>query len=254
MGRGRVQLKRIENKINRQVTFSKRRAGLLKKANEISVLCDAEVALIVFSHKGKLFEYSTDSCMEKILERYERYNYAERQLVAPDADINGNWTMEFYRLKAKIELLEKNLRHYLGEDLDSMSLKELQNLEQQLDTSLKHIRSRKNQLMSESINELQRKEKAIQEQNSMLAKQIKEREKILKAQHDHWEQQSHGHNFQPPVAPPPPPPHHPFMFPHEASLFLNMGGMYQEDPSELRRNDLDLTLEPIFNCNLGCFT
>lgn len=61
MGRGRVELRRIENKINRQVTFSKRRAGLLKKAHEISVLCDAEVALIVFSHKGKLFEYSTDS-------------------------------------------------------------------------------------------------------------------------------------------------------------------------------------------------
>ncbi|KAE8720480.1 hypothetical protein F3Y22_tig00019423pilonHSYRG00057 [Hibiscus syriacus] len=61
MGRGRVQLKRIENKINRQVTFSKRRSGLLKKAHEISVLCDAEVALIVFSTKGKLFEYSSGS-------------------------------------------------------------------------------------------------------------------------------------------------------------------------------------------------
>lgn len=61
MGRGRVQLRRIENKISRQVTFSKRRSGLLKKAHEISVLCDAEVALIVFSTKGKLFEYSTDS-------------------------------------------------------------------------------------------------------------------------------------------------------------------------------------------------
>lgn len=61
MGRGRVQLKRIENKINRQVTFSKRRSGLLKKAHEISVLCDAEVAVIVFSTKGKLYEYSTDS-------------------------------------------------------------------------------------------------------------------------------------------------------------------------------------------------
>jgi MADS-box transcription factor, plant len=61
MGRGRVVLKRIENKINRQVTFSKRRSGLLKKAHEISVLCDAEVALIVFSNKGKLYEYATDS-------------------------------------------------------------------------------------------------------------------------------------------------------------------------------------------------
>ncbi|RZR88785.1 hypothetical protein BHM03_00016436 [Ensete ventricosum] len=61
MGRGRVQLKRIENKINRQVTFSKRRSGLLKKAHEISVLCDAEVALIIFSTKGRLYEYSTDA-------------------------------------------------------------------------------------------------------------------------------------------------------------------------------------------------
>ena len=59
MGRGKVQLKRIENKINRQVTFSKRRNGLLKKAHEISVLCDAEVALIVFSTKGRLYEYSS---------------------------------------------------------------------------------------------------------------------------------------------------------------------------------------------------
>ncbi|RVW91159.1 Agamous-like MADS-box protein AGL3 [Vitis vinifera] len=57
MGRGRVELKRIENKINRQVTFAKRRNGLLKKAYELSVLCDAEVALIVFSSRGKLYEF-----------------------------------------------------------------------------------------------------------------------------------------------------------------------------------------------------
>jgi len=59
MGRGRVVLERIENKINRQVTFSKRRSGLLKKAFELSVLCDAEVALIIFSSRGKLFQYSS---------------------------------------------------------------------------------------------------------------------------------------------------------------------------------------------------
>lgn len=59
MGRGRVELKRIENKINRQVTFSKRRNGLLKKAYELSVLCDAEIALIVFSSRGKLYEFGS---------------------------------------------------------------------------------------------------------------------------------------------------------------------------------------------------
>lgn len=59
MGRGRVELKRIENKINRQVTFSKRRNGLLKKAYELSVLCEAEVALIIFSSRGKLYEFGS---------------------------------------------------------------------------------------------------------------------------------------------------------------------------------------------------
>ncbi|KAF3338103.1 MADS box transcription factor [Carex littledalei] len=80
MGRGRVQLRRIENKINRQVTFSKRRGGLLKKANEISVLCDADVAVIIFSTKGKLYEYSTDHSMDKILDRYECCAIAEKAL------------------------------------------------------------------------------------------------------------------------------------------------------------------------------
>lgn len=61
MGRGRVELKRIENKINRQVTFAKRRNGLLKKAYELSILCDAEVAVIIFSARGKLYEFCSSS-------------------------------------------------------------------------------------------------------------------------------------------------------------------------------------------------
>lgn len=59
MVRGKTQMKRIENAASRQVTFSKRRSGLLKKAFELSVLCDAEVALIIFSPRGKVFEFSS---------------------------------------------------------------------------------------------------------------------------------------------------------------------------------------------------
>ncbi|MBA0744330.1 hypothetical protein Gogos_006962, partial [Gossypium gossypioides] len=59
MVRRRTQMKRIENAASRQVTFSKRRNGLLKKAFELSVLCDAEVALIIFSPSGKLYEFSS---------------------------------------------------------------------------------------------------------------------------------------------------------------------------------------------------
>jgi MADS-box transcription factor len=58
MGRAKIEIKRIDNATNRQVTFSKRRNGLLKKAYELSVLCDADVAVIMFSPTGKLFEYA----------------------------------------------------------------------------------------------------------------------------------------------------------------------------------------------------
>ncbi|XP_042400973.1 agamous-like MADS-box protein AGL6 [Zingiber officinale] len=61
IGRGRVEVRRIENKINRQVTFSKRKVGLLKKAYELSVLYDIELSLIIFSSRGKLFDFSTAS-------------------------------------------------------------------------------------------------------------------------------------------------------------------------------------------------
>ncbi|CAI0470558.1 unnamed protein product [Linum tenue] len=59
MVRGKTQMRRIENATSRQVTFSKRRNGLLKKAFELSVLCDAEVALLVFSPRGKLYEFAS---------------------------------------------------------------------------------------------------------------------------------------------------------------------------------------------------
>ncbi|KAJ4804507.1 MADS box transcription factor [Rhynchospora pubera] len=195
MGRGRVQLKRIENKINRQVTFSKRRSGLLKKAHEISVLCDAEVAVIVFSNKGKLYEYaSTDSSMDKILDKYERYSFAERSVVSADLDAQGNWCYEYSKLKSKIESIQKNQRHLMGEQLEGLSLKEIQQLEQQLDNSLKHIRSRKNQKMTDSISALQKKEKELQEQNKLLEKEVRhltlalsEKRKAI-TQQSHWEQ------------------------------------------------------------------
>jgi len=58
MGRVKLEIKKIENPTNRQVTYSKRRNGLIKKAYELSVLCDIDLALIVFSPSGKLTQYS----------------------------------------------------------------------------------------------------------------------------------------------------------------------------------------------------
>ncbi|KAL0746531.1 hypothetical protein Bca101_028533 [Brassica carinata] len=157
MGRGRVQLRRIENKIRRQVTFSKRRTGLVKKAQEISVLCDADVALIVFSPKGKLSEYSAGSSMERILERYERCSYAGQDVTTPSLNSQGECSTECSKLLRMIDVMQRSLRHLNGEEVDALSIRELQDLEMQLDASLKRTRSRKNQLMVESIAQLKKK-------------------------------------------------------------------------------------------------
>ncbi|NXE56839.1 MEF2D factor, partial [Casuarius casuarius] len=69
----KIQIQRITDERNRQVTFTKRKFGLMKKAYELSVLCDCEIALIIFNHSNKLFQYaSTD--MDKVLLKYTEYN------------------------------------------------------------------------------------------------------------------------------------------------------------------------------------
>lgn len=73
MGRGKIAIQRIDNSTSRQVTFSKRRKGLLKKAKELSILCDAEVGVIVFSSTDKLYDYASTrfhSLINKVLHIY----------------------------------------------------------------------------------------------------------------------------------------------------------------------------------------
>ncbi|KAK3038318.1 hypothetical protein RJ639_031414 [Escallonia herrerae] len=67
MAREKIKIKKIDNITARQVTFSKRRRGLLKKAEELAVLCDADVALIIFSSTGKLFEYASSRALDRLL-------------------------------------------------------------------------------------------------------------------------------------------------------------------------------------------
>ncbi|KAF3337185.1 agamous-like MADS-box protein AGL14-like protein [Carex littledalei] len=77
--RGKVKLARIEDKTSRQVRFSKRKGGLFKKAFELAVLCDAEVALLVFSPAGRLFEFSSCSCIGKTFKRYQQFMRSQKE-------------------------------------------------------------------------------------------------------------------------------------------------------------------------------
>ncbi|KAI4314058.1 hypothetical protein L6164_027000 [Bauhinia variegata] len=173
MGRGKVELKRIENKINRQVTFAKRRNGLLKKAYELSVLCDAEVALIIFSNRGKLYEFCSSSSMAKTLERYQRCSYGGLEVSQPAAETE-RYYQEYLKIKSKVEALQRTQRHLLGEELEQLGIKELEQLERQLDSSLKQIRCNKTQHMLDQLSDLQRKEQALLETNKALRRKMDE--------------------------------------------------------------------------------
>ncbi|XP_019425795.1 PREDICTED: agamous-like MADS-box protein AGL15 isoform X2 [Lupinus angustifolius] len=141
MGRGKVELKRIENSSNRQVTFSKRRTGLLKKAKELSVLCDAEVAVIIFSNTGKLSQFS--SCdMNGTLSKYNKcVDSTETAVVEHKTEKEDSTMVEI--LRDEIAKLERKKQKLLGKDLKGLSLKELQNLEKQLNEGLLSVTKRK---------------------------------------------------------------------------------------------------------------
>lgn len=160
-------MKRIENATSRQVTFSKRRNGLLKKAFELSVLCDAEVALVIFSPRGKLYEFSSSSSITKTVERYQKRIH-DLGSSHKREDNTQQAKGETYGLARKIEQLEISKRKFLGEGLDASSIEELQQLENQLERSLTKIRAKKYQLLREELDKLKEKERNLTAENKML--------------------------------------------------------------------------------------
>ncbi|KAF2716695.1 hypothetical protein K431DRAFT_341792 [Polychaeton citri CBS 116435] len=75
MGRRKIEIKPIRDDRNRSVTFLKRKGGLFKKAHELSVLCQVEVAVIIFGHNKKLYEYSSHEITDTI-NRFQYYGGA----------------------------------------------------------------------------------------------------------------------------------------------------------------------------------
>ncbi|PWA51901.1 GSOC2 protein [Artemisia annua] len=167
MVRGKTQLRRIENATSRQVTFSKRRNGLLKKAFELSVLCDAEVALIIFSPKGKLYEFASSS-MKETVERYRCHVKETRIQNSPCPEDVQHMRQLAADMGKEIELLEVAKRKILGEGLGSSTIEELLQIEQQLERSVCIIRARKMQVYGEKVQQLQSKEKMHKAENAEL--------------------------------------------------------------------------------------
>nr|BAW79359.1 AGAMOUS like-proein [Rhododendron yedoense var. poukhanense] len=190
LGRGKIEIKRIENTTNRQVTFCKRRNGLLKKAYELSVLCDAEVALIVFSTRGRLYEYASNSVRSTI----DRYKKACSDVSNTGSVSEANtqfYQQESNKLRRQIKDIQNSNRHILGEALSALTFKEVKNLETKLEKAISRIRSKKNEMLFAEIEHMQKREIELQNANMYLRAKIAENERaqeqmnLMPSSHDH---------------------------------------------------------------------
>eukprot|EP00250_Pteridium_aquilinum_P021497 c25145_g2_i1 orf=217-1074(+) len=153
--RGTKNIRRIENKTSRQVTFSKRRSGLLKKAWELSVLCEASLAVIIFSPTGKLYEFASPNMM-KVVERYMTFSKI------PITGMNTMRGLEYWRhevtiSKKALHNLEEKQRHIMGDDITGLEVKDLHKLEHQIQVALDRVRARQMQLWKEEVQNLKKK-------------------------------------------------------------------------------------------------
>nr|UBT84118.1 MADS-affecting flowering-related transcription factor 1 [Arabis auriculata] len=164
MGRRKVEIKRIENKSSRQVTFSKRRNGLIEKARQLSILCESSVAVLVVSASGKLYNSSSGDNMSNIIDRYGIQHADE--LKALDL---AEKTRSYLPHKELLELVQSSLEE---RNVDNVSVDSLISMEEQLETALSVTRARKTELMMELVKTLQKKEKLLKEENQVLASQM----------------------------------------------------------------------------------
>ncbi|KAL3337418.1 hypothetical protein AABB24_029863 [Solanum stoloniferum] len=169
MGRKKVEIKRIEDKSSRQATFSKRRNGLMKKAKQLSILCDVDVAVLVFSSRGRLFEFSSTNSLTGVIHRYNTHMKAEDKVSAEVDDTEESKYASFMRMEELLQTVEKQLKEPDGDDL---SITDLVHLENQVETALTQTRFRKTHLMIESIKNLHDKEKQLIEENKVLEDEI----------------------------------------------------------------------------------
>ncbi|EOY02837.1 hypothetical protein QUC31_017973 [Theobroma cacao] len=171
MGRGKVQLKRIEDKSSRQVTFSKRKTGLIKKARELSVLCDVELGLVIFSPRGKLYQFSSGESLRTILDRYLNH-VDEEAAVCNRVNEAKQIHDEFIDLWRGTSLQAMVERHIEGQNIEQLNMTQLVQLERQLDSILRQTRNRKTQVMMDTIAALNKKEEHLRQEKHDMEMEI----------------------------------------------------------------------------------
>ncbi|XP_073059720.1 agamous-like MADS-box protein AGL62 [Primulina eburnea] len=170
MGRQKIKIAKIEVKNHLQVTFSKRRSGLFKKASELCTLCGVEIAIIVFSPAGKVFSFGHPN-VELIVERFlninpnltsnpppfhlveAQRNVTVRELNLQLGQILNELEMERKRGEALDKMRKSNQCNYWWEGpIDKLGLHELEQLHDAIEELKKNIGSQVAKVMSEVAN------------------------------------------------------------------------------------------------------
>ncbi|KAL3514267.1 hypothetical protein ACH5RR_026984 [Cinchona calisaya] len=168
--REKIKIKKIDNITARQVTFSKRRRGLFKKAEELAILCDADIALIIFSATGKLFQFSSSS-MDDILGKYKLHSSNLEMTERPSLELQIENSCHI-RLSKEVADRTHQLRQMKGEDLQGLNIDELQQLEKVLEAGLTRVIQTKGERLMNEISALQQKSAELVEENKQLKQKM----------------------------------------------------------------------------------
>ncbi|KAK9758327.1 hypothetical protein RND81_01G223200 [Saponaria officinalis] len=170
MARGKIQIKKIENLTNRQVTYSKRRNGLFKKANELTVLCDSTVSIIMLSSNNKLHEFLSPGSNLTTKDVYDRY----QKVLGVDIWVTHEKKMQedLKKLNEIKKSLQIEIRRRMGDCLEDLSFNDLCGLGQEMQKSVTLIRERKYKKIDAQIDTTKKKVRNGQEVNKGLLQEF----------------------------------------------------------------------------------
>ncbi|XP_048617506.1 agamous-like MADS-box protein AGL104 isoform X2 [Brassica napus] len=180
MGRAKLEIKPIQKSTNRQITYSKRKKGLIKKAYELSTLCDIDLALLMFSPSDRLCIFSSETRIEDVLAKYinlpdqERekgiqnkeyllrtleqlktendmaFQINEPRYEAIHSDVK-ELEKELCRLQQQLQISEEELRKFEPDPVRFTSMEEMEACENHLLSTLTRMVQRREHLLSRSF-------------------------------------------------------------------------------------------------------